>query len=414
MPHHVWNYLAAITLLVAPMARAEKPPHFDLDMTGPEYAVALEHANRLGNGERDAEADTILAAGNRLYQWIRTVNATRPPESQLSLSEPGTLVGIPIAAPQALNLDRVKVEFQRLADSLPDEMRNVLVAGANAPAVLDIADPAFVYFGRQVERFYSQVARWQLLMPHLDWYKKRKKDDVRGYYHLYRTSDLERKLRGFATLSADDQKQLETWLLGLCGNSGAAESSCRDRFHRDHLANNLVGFYTTMRPHGEATWNTFWKTQNPRPDATWSPSRPNVLSAAFTTPVDGKVTAFLRANIEDEWKWGSWGLKLDFRSGGFGHPYIVFQAGATPHVNELGGAIITLDQNQPLEEYSVRWTIRHEFGHVLGLPDCYVEFWEESEKAFVNYQLDTSDLMCSRAGRMNQRLYDELRQAYFR
>ncbi len=93
-------------------------------------------------------------------------------------------------------------------------------------------------------------------------------------------------------------------------------------------------------------------------------------------------------------------------------PRLVFEAGVVPHVNGLGGDTITMDSNQPIEEYESQWTIRHEFGHVLGLPDCYHEFYDVDLKAYVNYQLDITDLMCSRAGNMKERIYLELKKAY--
>lgn len=71
-----------------------------------------------------------------------------------------------------------------------------------------------------------------------------------------------------------------------------------------------------------------------------------------------------------------------------------------------------MDSNTDIQEYGVRWTIRHEFGHILRLPDCYTEFYDTKEQVMVNYQLDTTDLMCSRAGLMNERIYQELKKHY--
>ncbi len=71
-----------------------------------------------------------------------------------------------------------------------------------------------------------------------------------------------------------------------------------------------------------------------------------------------------------------------------------------------------MDANQALEEYNAQWTIRHEFGHVLGLPDCYHEFYDVKLNAYVNYELDSSDIMCSRAGNFKPRIYQELKRVY--
>jgi hypothetical protein len=73
-----------------------------------------------------------------------------------------------------------------------------------------------------------------------------------------------------------------------------------------------------------------------------------------------------------------------------------------------------MDANTPLTEWDVQWTIRHEFGHVLGFVDCYLEFYDPSEKAIVTYQLDIDHLMCARSGRMQKSMYDVLKQYYLK
>jgi hypothetical protein len=125
------------------------------------------------------------------------------------------------------------------------------------------------------------------------------------------------------------------------------------------------------------------------------------------------VKTFLSENIEDEWKWKDWRLTLNFISGGFDTTHVEFVPGATPHVNGLAGSTITMDANQPLTEYHVRWTIRHEFGHTLGFPDCYVEFYDTDKAVMISYQLDTTNLMCSRRGKLQEKHYEELKRVYY-
>jgi bacillopeptidase F (M6 metalloprotease family) len=73
-----------------------------------------------------------------------------------------------------------------------------------------------------------------------------------------------------------------------------------------------------------------------------------------------------------------------------------------------------MDANQSIEEDDSKLVIRHEFGHILGFPDCYHEFYDTELDGFVNYQLDTTDIMCSGTGAMTERMYKELKRVYFK
>jgi hypothetical protein len=103
---------------------------------------------------------------------------------------------------------------------------------------------------------------------------------------------------------------------------------------------------------------------------------------------------------------------LDFKKNAPVH--VEFQPGVVPHVNDIAGDTIVMDKNASLNEWDVQWTIRHEFGHVLGFTDCYVEFYDSAAQQMVNYQIDVSNLMCSRAGKFKQTHFDEMKANYLR
>jgi len=54
----------------------------------------------------------------------------------------------------------------------------------------------------------------------------------------------------------------------------------------------------------------------------------------------------------------------------------------------------------------------HEFGHILRLPDCYLNFYDVKEQKVTYYELDPSNLMCSHTGTLNKDVYKELKRAY--
>ena len=164
---------------------------------------------------------------------------------------------------------------------------------------------------------------------------------------------------------------------------------------------------------GQAKWDELFLITAKRDDIVWKSNSSHLLKTPFTNPKSQEVLNFLKVNIEEEWRWGKWALNLDFIEGGYETTHIVFSPGATPHVNSLAGSTITMDANQSLAEYHVRWTIRHEFGHTLGFPDCYVEFYDTSTQEMISYQVDTSNLMCSRRGKLQEKHYNELKRVYY-
>ncbi len=138
------------------------------------------------------------------------------------------------------------------------------------------------------------------------------------------------------------------------------------------------------------------------------------MSVIFKDPNNSVISDWLKVNIEDEFKRPllNWGLEFNLiQTNSSSVAYLRFEPKVTPHVS--GGNVIVMDQNTPIEEYEVQWTIRHEYGHILGLPDCYQEFYEPEKKLITQYQLDITDLMCSRAGDMNDRIYKELKRNYY-
>jgi len=169
--------------------------------------------------------------------------------------------------------------------------------------------------------------------------------------------------------------------------------------------------YSRYQSTAKDKWDAFFNITQYRNDVSWTGSAPNEFRMPFREPGSADVRKFLVDNIEDEWKFGVWQLRLVFSPSAA--PNVTFVAGATPHVEDLAGDTITMDANSPLTEYNVQWTIRHEFGHTIGFPDCYHEFYDSGEGVMISYQLDITDLMCSRRGHLKQRHIDDLRRVYY-
>jgi hypothetical protein len=412
--------LAGLTAFAAP--KNSSRPHFDLDMTSAEYRAYLQaHPDssvRDGDSAPSAEdiqLEEYLKLGERNLQWVELVNSQRPANGKISLSSPATQGGSTVLAPRVYNYTTIQQDWMIVKSLIPAALKSVIFEGAPLTPQIPVSERDFSEWLMQVDKAYQMTARYKMMKAWKDEMSTYGQWDVRGFVHLTGDTGIDQKLSHWGELTQIQKNQLSTDLLQLCGNSGATETDCLNGMTAALNAGTLVDFKNQYLADGRKIYNEYFDIPESRTDVTWSAANPNLMTVPFADPHNADVLQYLKFNIEDEFKRLGWQLKLDFvESTSPDTSHVVFEAGAVPHVNKIAGSEITMDANAPLTEYDVQWTIRHEYGHVLGIPDCYFEFYDKSVEAFVSYQLDVTNLMCSRRGRFQQRHFDELKRVYLR
>lgn len=392
------------------------PLHLDLEMSSEEYQVLLKKMEKSHLKSKMTEDDPAIKdaikLGERLSKWIALVNSSRTPETAIRLTSATTRRGIPIDKPNMYSPSIIKNDTRKILAELPAEMKEVLTSTSELPTTIPLEDEAFITYARKVDRNYQSAARYKSVDVYRYHYINAANKDVRGYYYLTTKKIGAEELKEVTAIPQSQIADIKEALNLICLNSEANMTRCKSAVEKSFEENNVVALYAKYFPRAKANWDSFFKipAYARRSDFRWSG---NTATVPFNTPEIPKFGPYLKDNIEDEFRWKGWGLKINFGSYHNG-PYLKFEPGVVPHVNGLGGNEIVMDSNQPIEEYESQWTIRHEFGHVIGLPDCYHEFYDTNARAYVNYQLDITDLMCSRAGNMNERIYLELKEAYDR
>jgi hypothetical protein len=394
-------------------------PPLELELESAEYRSLLsQQGNRAwllseGTALEHPLAD-LIRLGERNLELLAHLNRNRPENQKLALTSPALQPGYPMDAPKESSPRIVRAREQELRSSVPAELVSILWGAAPFPTSLLLTDEEYLLWARRVDGVYQGASRWILQEPYLEAYAQRQARDIRGYAFLMAESRRREILSNWATESEEQRARFRPWLIGLCLNSGSSASACGALLRSAEGENRVLAWAESLLPRAERIWKSYFELGGRRSDVRWDRRRPEWMILPFKDPADEAIRRFLVENIEEEFRLNGWALRLDFGGWSWNTAEVVFVPGATPHVNGLGGNRITMDANQSLTEYGTRWTIRHEFGHVLGLPDCYIEFYDSEREVMVSYQLDLSNLMCSRRGKFQALHFEELKKAYFR
>lgn len=400
-------------LLVFAGSSLASPLHLDLEMSSEEYRELLKSMSHNKSVTNDDPAiKEALKLGERLSKWIALINSGRTEATAIRLTSPETRRGIPIDKPNVYSPSIIGADTKTILSELPSEIKSVLLSEEALPASLPVNDETFIKHARLIDRNYQSAARYKSVDQFRTYYTDAATRDMRGLYYLESNKITEDGLRDTHLIPAEKVGPLRLALAKICLNNFGNFKRCKKEVESAWKSNTVADFYLRHIDGSKKVWADFFKIPETgrRRDVKWSST---VMTVPFNVPEIPKFGPYLKDNIEDEFRWKNWGIKINFGSYPNG-PYLRFEPGVVPHVNDLGGNEIVMDSNQPIEEYESQWTIRHEFGHIIGLPDCYHEFYDVGARAYVNYQLDVTDLMCSRAGDMNERIFKELREAYNR
>jgi hypothetical protein len=414
------SFAAALVLSLLTVNASGAEPLTLALKSGNEVRRAFEANPSLKTTDAASELATVLHAGQRAFEWIKVINQARPAgQKPLSYSDPSTTTNPTMEHPKIYNAAIALQMYADISAKMPLAYRTLIEGSMPLPSTAPVNDADFIALGLKTTMAYDTGVRWIMMQDYLSYYETQKVADVRGYYFFANLVDRDIKLKDFANLLPIVQQQFNEWLIDLCMNGEDPTAfdlaACEKEVQQNETAGTLPAYYASKVAHAQKLWDSFYTLDDEsiRTDLTWTSKEPDVLHYPFLQPVNPVTLAYLRDNVEDEWKLGSWHLKLDFTTQDSSPALsrLEYQPNITPHEEPNK---IVMDENEPLTEYLTQWTIRHEFGHLLGFKDCYVEFYDAKAKVMINYPLDPSNLMCSRRGHLQRQHVDVLKAAYFK
>lgn len=240
----------------------------------------------------------------------------------------------------------------------------------------------------------KKVDRFQSVSCAIDTLKDRSDQDVRSLYILKKkVSD------GAKFDSKEDKDILRPILLDMCSEYNS-EAICSVDFMLRDRKDELDIFYNKQIELHEKRIDSFYR---PFPATQWKCQKEDgktVIEVVMDPNKELKQylfgsLSFLTSLVEEKWSSENVKVKLIWDEAAskkvsihWSDKNLSFVDKARPYEMVLAHG---MTHNQLL------LTISHELGHVLGLPDCYHEFYDEKEKAVIYYTLDKTgkNLMCN-------------------
>lgn len=359
----------------------------------------------------EVKLKALTSTGARAITWLNLVNKDRAIENKLLLADRSTKNPVPPNAPAVISEKKMLQDFKTRTAELPDEMKAYLLENKTLTSIPPVSDEIFITHIRKLNSSYQNAIRWIGQEPWLSHYEQNNRYDIRGIYFINRDQNFKTDLENYPALTPDRQKTISVWLVGLCNNQNGNTKACLREFLKLHEASDIANYFKKYLPYAEKTYKDFFKVNSVRKELKWN-SEKTKITQDFIMPSVLPIANWLKSNVEEEWKALNFQLLVNYISNNNTAPYIQFEAGVTPNVSGSTWNTITMDPNYSLDDFSTQWTIRHEFGHILGFPDCYLEFYDSKKKEMIYYTIETENLMCAWGGKLQQSHVQELQKAY--
>lgn len=320
-----------------------------------------------------------------------------PPESPVSkeikelykkavLAHPGSFFTIPprsydFANPMIVSLDKMNSSLQNL--SAPSLMRE------NA---------------REIHYLYNESQRFEDQKCSLKSLSEKKKYDIRPFLNIAHQCSKKNNSEvcedsEFQSMSLDDPKWTRENTLELC-KMFAKEIHCHLEY-RINQKNNSVGsmvnrYYKRFQNERFSTLfklrSTHQKYHCEKKDEEKTVMTIKILEGTFPARWLKEVLD----HVEASWSNKNFALKFELvRAYGDDVVTIVPTGKRISYVPDDNNRMVYLSTLNDME--TTKKILAHEFGHVLGFPDCYIEFFDDSKKELVYYEIskENTNIMCS-------------------
>ncbi len=303
----------------------------------------------------------------------------------------------------------IKTKIDQLKKELPESLHAIFFSQDNFfNAPIDNIN-LFIKWSRVIDSISQHAVRWRtVIYHHKKHYKSQAKKDLRSYLYLknYPRNNFGRNLsydlKNYDFINAKTKQTLKSALLDLCQKNNG-KRYCNRKFKRALNRDDLPQFYQKHYSKITKTYDSFFEIDKTSHLARWND---NTLEIMFQN--NNTYFNLLKDSVATKWKtqWGS--IKL-IPSNSSLDPKIIDKDQIIPSVNKARN---TLNWSRDIVGNEARNVMAHEFGHILGFKDCYVEFINEDQNMATFYFIENDDIMCNSSGIVSKKHFDQLKKAF--
>ncbi len=402
---------ASLALSLISLAEPEEIKPIDLPMESSfenyrqlwRLSRAKENINRKSQ-DTDPLAEAI-SWGMRIEEWYRQFEVPNLRQARRPGGAP------PLEAPWRYSFKSIENDFNFFKNQVDPKTKEILGKKSPFPPELPVARNVMDWYRERLRYIAANAIRWQFMLPYRPYLISQANKDVRGYIYLDREKNIREILAGWPSLTAERKKELEFALINQCRNALKDPLACVLEFKKEILdKENPLRLYDLYKVAATLNYRQFFSIDKPHSDFVLQTAGKNSLFQLLQPEHVDKADWF-KDVISRYFKLEGWGLDIEYRNKEMlkNPTRVIFKPGEFAHVNEVGGNEIYLDSiGYDLEPF----TAAHEFGHILGFKDCYLEFYDIGTEENVYYGLDGTDIMCAQSGSIQAKHLAELRRVY--
>lgn len=264
-------------------------------------------------------------------------------------------------------------------------------------------DPTSVQYGSELFHLFSSSRRYEEQRCAFKHLSLKKKYDFRPYLSLL--GQCNKKFNGqdcneaeYSEISSESESWAKDNTLELC-----------KLFSEDSKCQNEIKQHQNSKTLGAMIKNYSKKFQEERFDPLFKLSSTHqkfncqkvdngtvMTIKVLDNTIDHDWLLELTQSVEEAWSRDNFSLRLELvKNDSADVVKIIPSNKGISYVPEKNNRLVYLStKNSPA---IMKRVLAHEFGHVLGFPDCYIEFFDDARKELVYYEIShqNTNIMCS-------------------